>query len=204
MSGTCEKLMQHIQAQKGAGAGRCQRLQTVVGIVVGIYALLWISNSLLELQGATMVVASMGATAVLLFTLPDGPFSKSWPVFGGHMVSAFVGVSSAKFVPDPLLAAALAVGFAMVAMTFMRCVHPPGGATAMVAVLGGDSIQQLGYGFVFQPVMVNALIVLAVATLINYIFRYKHYFTQGKGFSALKLDRSKAPASKGGDGTQDH
>lgn len=204
MSGTCEKLMRYVQAQKGSGAGRRERWQTIVGMVVGIYALLWVSNTLLELEGAAMVVASMGATAVLLFMLPDGPFSKSWPVFGGHIVSALVGVSCAKLIPDPSLAAALAVGLAMIAMTTMRCIHPPGGATAMVAVLGGDSIQQLGYGFVFQPVMVNVLIVLAVAMLINYIFQYKHALMPGKGVCVSKLIRRNVTASKGGNGTQDH
>jgi len=120
------------------------------------------------------------------------------------MVSALVGVSCAKYIPDPSLAAALAVGFAMVAMTTMRCIHPPGGATAMVAVLGGDPIQQLGYGFVFQPVMVNVLIVLAVATLINYIFRCKSYFAEGVRRGPLKVIRCSASDSQKCDRTVDH
>jgi CBS-domain-containing membrane protein len=117
----------------------------------------------------------MGASAVLLFAVPHGQLSQPWPVFGGHLVSALIGVASAKLVAPPLLAAAVAVALAISAMYYLRCIHPPGGATALTAVAGGETVHALGFHYVLTPVLLNVLIILAVALLFNFPFSWRRY-----------------------------
>jgi CBS-domain-containing membrane protein len=146
------------------------------GGLVGILAVLWVSHFWLGSHGGVLAIASMGASAVLLFAAPHGAFSQPWPVFGGHLVSALVGVSCARWlVGEPMLAASLAVGLAIAAMYSLRCLHPPGGATALYAVLGGESVHALGYGYLFSPVLLNVVVLLAVAVAFNYPFAWRRY-----------------------------
>ncbi len=146
-----------------------------VAAVIGIYAVhaltAWVAGPL----AAVFMVASMGAAAVLLFAVPHGALSQPWPVFGGQAVSAIVGVTAAQWIADPSLAAGVAVGGAIIAMQWLRCVHPPGGATALVAVIGGSAVHDLGYGFVVVPVLANTLIIFLVAVAANYPFRWRRY-----------------------------
>ncbi len=152
-----------------------ERLLASIGGGLGILAILWITQEVLDQQGAAMLAASMGATAVLLFAIPHSPFSQPWPVFGGHMLGALVGVSCAHFLSDPLLAAPLAMVITVTLMYSLRCQHPPGAATAMIAVLGGESVHGLGYGFLLTPVLENILILLLVAVLFNLPFPWRRY-----------------------------
>lgn len=130
-----------------------------------------------ELSGlaATGIIASIGATCVLVFAVPHGPLSQPWPVLGGHIVSAFVGVSCALWLSPIWLAASLAVGLSILAMFYLRCLHPPGGATALIAVVGGDAVHQLGYQFLLMPVLLNVLVVLAVAVGLNWVLHTRRY-----------------------------
>jgi len=156
-------------------ASHAEKWISAAGGFIGILAVLWISREVLDLQGAAMVVGSMGASAVLLFAVPHGPLSQPWPVFGGHIISALIGVTCAQHIADPLLAAALGVGLAIAAMYYLHCIHPPGGATALVAVLGGYTVHQLGYGFVLSPVLENVVTILVMAVLVNLPFRHRRY-----------------------------
>jgi CBS domain-containing membrane protein len=99
----------------------------------------------IDLEGAALIVASMGASAVLLFAVPHAPLSQPWPLIGGHVVSALVGVICAKVILNAPLAAALAVSLAIGSMHYFRCIHPPGGVTALTAVIGGASVDSLDY-----------------------------------------------------------
>jgi CBS-domain-containing membrane protein len=146
-----------------------------VGGFGGILMLLYVSHAVLENQGALMVVASMGASAVLLFAVPHGALSQPWAVFGGHLISAFIGVSCYLLLGDTMLAAAAAVGLSIGAMYYLHCIHPPGGATALVAVLGGESVTGLGYSFLVTPVLENVLLLLLMAVLLNLPFRHRRY-----------------------------
>jgi CBS-domain-containing membrane protein len=94
---------------------------------------------------------------------------------GGHVLSAIIGVTMYQLVPDMVTAAALAVGISIAVMYYARCIHPPGGATALVAVVGGDEIYQLGYQFVVTPVLADAVIILLVAMLVNFPFSWRRY-----------------------------
>jgi CBS-domain-containing membrane protein len=163
-----------------AGVGKdlstnAEKLLATMGGLLGILGVALVSQSQLGLAGSTSIIASMGSSAVLLFAVPHGPLSQPWSVFGGHLISAIVGVTCAKLIADPMLAAAIAVGAAIGAMHYLRCIHPPGGATALGAVLGGDVVHQLGYQFVITPVMLNALTILLVALLFNAPFAWRRY-----------------------------
>ena len=125
--------------------------------------------------GATAIIASMGASAVLLFAVPHGPLSQPWPVVVGHGVSAIIGVACAHFISPAPVAAACAVGLAIGAMQQLKCIHPPGGATALSAVMGGSAIQNLGFKFVLFPVLTNAVAMVLLAVLIRRVFKWRHH-----------------------------
>lgn len=149
---------------------------SAAGGLLGILAVLWVGHFLLGAHGGVLAVASMGASAVLLFAVPHGALAQPWPVFGGHLVSALIGVSCAHWLGGaPMLGASLAVALSIAAMYSLRCLHPPGGATALYAVLGGDAVHALGYGYVFSPVLLNVVVLLAVAVAFNYPFAWRRY-----------------------------
>lgn len=156
-------------------ATHAERLISALGGFLGIFAIFQITRLVLSDQDAVLIVASMGASAVLLFAVPAGKLSQPWSLIGGHLVSATIGVFIAGFVHDPFLAGALAVGLAIGAMHYLGCTHPPGGASALVAVVGGPSVHALGYGYVLAPVLLNALVILVIALLFNNLFDSRRY-----------------------------
>ena len=139
---------------------RREIITSTVGSFVAIYLIYWLSSLVLRGYDLPLMVASMGAAGVLLYAAPRSTMSQPWPLFMGHLISAVVGVSCAKFIPDLALASAVAVSGAI-------SLHPPGGAAALVAVIGGESIQTLGYLYVLVPVGLNVLIMFVAAMLIN-------------------------------------
>jgi CBS-domain-containing membrane protein len=117
----------------------------------------------------------MGSTAAMLFAVPHGALSQPWPLLGGHLVSGLIGIACLLYVPDPLLAASLATGLAIGAMHYLRCIHPPAGATALAAALGNDAVRAMGFGFVVAPLMLNVLIILIAAIAFNALFPWRRY-----------------------------
>ena len=152
-----------------------ERLITSFGGFCGILGVVFISDIVLDAKGAAMIIASMGASAVLLFAVPHSALAQPWNVIGGHLVSALIGISCAQFIPDILLAAAISVGIAIVAMHYLHCIHPPGGATALSAVIGGPAVYSMGYAYALQPVLINAMVIVTIAVLFNALFDYYRY-----------------------------
>jgi CBS domain-containing membrane protein len=152
-----------------------EKLVATIGGGLALLALVGITGLMLPDGGGSAVVASMGASAVLLFAVPHGALSQPWPVVGGHLISAFVGVLCARSFEHPALASGCAVGFSIGAMHHFRCIHPPGGATALTAVLGGSAIRDLGFHYMLMPVMVNALAMVLLAAAINFFFPWRRY-----------------------------
>jgi CBS-domain-containing membrane protein len=136
------------------------------------------------------IVLSMGATTCLLFAVPLGKLSQPWPVVGGQVLSALVGITCYKLIPDTTLAAGCAVGFAVLGMQLLGCLHPPGGSTALIAVLAGPSVIDLGYSFAFWPVGLNALAVVLLAFAFNFWFPWRRYPAR---FHHLKSSATAAP-----------
>ena len=151
-----------------AGANFTDRAIACVGALLGIAATAAVSAAL-GLSGAALpiLVAPMGASAVLLFAVPASPLAQPWPVIGGNVVSALVGVAVAALVPDWRLAAGLAVALAILAMSLLRCLHPPGGAAALLPILGGPAVAEAGFGFALVPVGVNALLLVLLGILFH-------------------------------------
>lgn len=162
----------------GLGANRTSHREKIIsglGGFTSIFLILVVSRQLVGEADATLIVASMGASAVLLFAVPHGPLSQPWSLVGSHLVSAVVGVSCYLFIDNLFIAAAAAVGLAISAMYYLRCIHPPGGATALTAVVASSSVHQLGYMFVLTPVLVNVMVILSVAILFNFLFSWRRY-----------------------------
>ncbi|MGE0081579.1 MAG: HPP family protein [Thiohalomonadaceae bacterium] len=169
-----ERLLGWLGAERIA-VSHGERIISAVGGFVALMGVLAISRGMLDAQGAVAMVASMGATAVLIFAVPHGTLSQPWSVLGGHGVSALIGVACAMGIDDALVAAPLAAGLAIAAMHYLRCMHPPGGATALTAVLGGEAVQSLGFQFVLTPVLLNAVVLLAYGVAFNAPFPWRRY-----------------------------
>ena len=122
-----------------------------------------------------LLVASMGAALVIIYLAPGNLMAQPWPLVAGHLVSAAVGVTCLKLIPDKILAAACAVTFAMLAMHYLRCLHPPGGAAALIPIVGGSQFSDLGYTYVIAPVGINALIVLVFAIFFMRVWGKANY-----------------------------
>ena len=152
-----------------------EKLISGVAGLVAIVLVMAVSSVALGPELLPWVVASMGASAVLLFAVPHGPLSQPWNLLGGHLISAAIGVSVAQLVPETIAAASLAVGLSISVMYLTRCLHPPGGATALFAVVGGDSVHALGYGYLLSPVLLNVVVMLAWALLINNLLGNRRY-----------------------------
>lgn len=156
-------------------AGHAEKWLSAGGGFIGIFFVYALSDQFIGAQSAGWMVASMGASAVLLFAVPHGPLSRPWALVGGHLVSALAGVTVARLIGDPATAAALAVASAIGLMYYLRCIHPPGGATALTAVVGGSGVEALGYQYVFTPVLLNLGVLLVIAIAVNYPFAWRRY-----------------------------
>jgi CBS domain-containing membrane protein len=142
---------------------------SAIGGFLGILGAGWINQSMgLEPADRAWMIGSFGATAILLYGAPQAPFSQPRNLLGGHLLSALIGVSVVQLLPFSVdLLAAISVAAALVLMHLTNTLHPPGGASALIAVVGGDSIHELGYGYVLHPVLSGVLVMLVVALLIN-------------------------------------
>lgn len=113
------------------------------------------------------MVAPLGASAVLVLALPASPLAQPWPVFGGCMVSALAGLIAGYLVPEPLLACPLAIALAIAGMSLARCLHPPGGACALVGALGSPVVTSDGWIALLVPLALNLGALLAMGWLYN-------------------------------------
>ncbi|WP_449401705.1 HPP family protein [Flammeovirga agarivorans] len=146
-------------------------------IGISILALL---NSYFD-QQSVLLTGAFGATAVLLFAASDSPLVKRKNMYLGHLSSAFIGVSSYSlfYSISPQIAVALAVGVSIGVMVFFDIVHPPGGATAYIAVYGGQKIHALGYGYLFFPVLIGVIILDIIKTIQP---NKKHYECKSENY----------------------
>ncbi|HJV88533.1 MAG TPA: HPP family protein [Noviherbaspirillum sp.] len=151
-----------------------ERLRACCGAMLAVILTGATSRLLLGPGATTALVAPMGASAVLLFALPASPLAQPWSIIGGNIISAAVGVACAHAINDPLIAAALALPLAIAAMFALRCLHPPGGAMALTAVLGGPAVHAAGFAFVLSPVGLNSLLMTLVALIFNNATRHRY------------------------------
>jgi CBS domain-containing membrane protein len=160
-----------------AGATLRERLIACLGALVGI-GLTGLICGYLFGQGPhlPLIVAPMGASAVLLFAVPASPLAQPWSIIGGNTISAMMGMIAAHFIQDPIIAIGVGVSLAIGAMSFTRCLHPPGGAAALTAVLGGPVVAGWGFLFPLVPVALNSCILVGLGLIFHKISRrnYPH------------------------------
>jgi CBS domain-containing membrane protein len=154
-----------------------ERLRVSTGALTGICLTGFVSSLALgSTASVPLIVAPMGASAVLLFAAPASPLAQPWSIIGGNMVAALIGVTCAMLIPNVLIAAGIAIALAIAAMLVLNCLHPPSGAVALTAVLGGPAIHDAGYWFALSPIALNSVILLSVALFFNNVTgrRYPH------------------------------
>ena len=173
--------MQFFEKMRGAGKSpprvrSAEVIASFLGSLAGMALLSWLHKAVADPAGQVLLIGSFAASAVLLFAAPKSPLAQPRNLIGGHVLSAFIGVSAGLALPGvPWLAGALAVATAIAAMHLTKSLHPPGAATAFIAVTGGPKITALGYAYVLCPALSGALILLGVALLTNALTPARRY-----------------------------
>lgn len=147
-----------------------------IGAFLGIIPVAFLNYNLFAGDDLVYIIGSFGASAVLIYGAVRSPLAQPRNLVGGHIVSAVIGVISYKlFYPFPWFASAFAVATAISVMHATKTLHPPGGATALIAVIGSEKIHELGFLYVFIPVGIGVMIMLAVALIINNMAKSRKY-----------------------------
>ena len=147
-----------------------------LGSFVGIGFISYANYQIFEKIDLLMIVGSFGASAVLIYGAIKSPLAQPRNLLGGHVLSALVGVACQQLFGSTVwLAAALAVSTAIAVMHATKTLHPPGGATALIAVIGGQKIHELGFTYALFPVGGGALILLVIALVVNNIPKHRRY-----------------------------
>lgn len=153
-----------------------EMLRSGLAALLGIGLLGWLDSHWLTGTALTLLIGSFGASAVLVYGTPSSPFAQPRNLLLGQVGSAVVGVALVRYVPAPdWLLAALAVALAILLMQLLRAIHPPGGATALIAVIGGPAVHDLGWIYVLIPVAMGSVLLLMVALLANNILQRRPY-----------------------------
>lgn len=152
-----------------------------IGSFFGIGIIAYLQSQKLPISDVVYLIGSFGASSVLIYGVIESPLAQPRNLIGGHVVSAIIGVTVQQFVPDIIwLTAPIAVSLSIVFMQITKTLHPPGGATALIAVTGSDAIKNLGYWYVISPVLIGTLILLFVAIIFNNITSKRKYPTYKK------------------------
>ena len=169
-------------------------LRSVLAAFFAILLVGYVSSLFTSGIALPFMVASMGASAILVFAVPHGPMSQPWALIGGNLFPALIAVTSSQYVSGIILASAISLGLSLLAMLIFRCVHPPGGAVALLPLLGNEKVQEFGYHFVLEPIGLNLLILLILGLLINNLLPGRHY--PARAVSAHKdIHKHEDPAS---------
>jgi CBS domain-containing membrane protein len=141
-----------------------ERFRSVFGIFLGLLLVLTISKYLGDLSGVNeWLMASLGASALLVFVLPQSPMAQPWAVIAGNTLSALVGISVIHFVDDPLMAMSLVASLSIFGMFILRCLHPPAAAIALIVVLGNV----MHYRYAFFPIMIDSVVLVLVGAVYS-------------------------------------
>ncbi len=151
------------------------------GAFFGIGLIAFIQSFYLSDVENVFLIGSFGASCVLIYGAVQSPLAQPRNLIGGHVISAFVGVTVYNLMPNIIwLAAPLAVSFSIILMQWTKTLHPPGGATALIAIIGTEKIKSLSYMYVFSPVLTGTLILFLVALVANNINKNRVYPANGK------------------------
>ncbi|MES2567206.1 MAG: HPP family protein [Bacteroidota bacterium] len=149
---------------------------TFLGAFFGMAIIGFINSKYFILNDNLFLIGSFGATSVLIYGAINSPLAQPRNLIGGHLVSAFVGVTIFKLIPNELwLSSALSVSLSIVLMQITKTLHPPGGATALIANIGSEKIKALGYMYVLSPVLTGVLILFVIALIFNNLTSNRKY-----------------------------
>lgn len=165
-----------------------EKIRSAVISGIAIFLLGFAIQFLPEFNFPLAMISSIAASTVLLFVVPHSPMAQPWPVFGGHAFSALAGWLCGQSIQDPVLAAACAVGLAIILMHSFHCLHPPGAATALMLILFNTHFNSLGWAWVTGAVLANTGIALLLALLINNLLPGRHYPMRHTPEPILKTD----------------
>jgi len=147
-----------------------------IGAFLGIASVAFVNYNIFKGTDLVMIIGSFGASAVLIYAAIRSPLAQPRNLIGGHVISAIIGVTAYNLLHNFMwLAAAVAVATAIAAMHATKTLHPPGGATALIAVIGSQKIHNLGYLYAIIPAGFGAVIMLIIALLINNIPKSRKY-----------------------------
>lgn len=147
-----------------------------LGAFLGVGMVGLINNLMVGAEDNILMITSFGASSVLLYGAPKSPLAQPRNLVGGHLLAAFIGVAIYKaFFFELWFASALTVATAVAVMHLTRTLHPPAGATALFAVIGGPSIHQMGFFYPIFPVAIGVVILLAVALVFNNLSKNRRY-----------------------------
>jgi CBS-domain-containing membrane protein len=152
-----------------------EHLWTFVGSFIGIGLIGYLQSRSFSDLDNLFLIGSFGASSVLIYGVIQSPLAQPRNLIGGHLICAFVGVTVRYLVPEIWFAAALAVSSSIVLMQITRTLHPPGGATALIAIIGSEKIKSLGYMYLISPVLSGVAILLIVALFFNNITSHRRY-----------------------------
>ncbi len=153
-----------------------EHVLTFLGAFAGIGLVGFLHSDHVTVYDNLFLIGSFGASSVLIYGIINSPLAQPRNLIGGHLVCALVGVTIHKLVPGELwLASALAVSLSIVCMQITKTLHPPGGATALIANIGSEKIKSLGYFYVISPVLSGVLILFVVALIFNNISKSRRY-----------------------------
>lgn len=168
-----------------------EKFWSFVGSFLGIGLIALIQSIYFPHQDNFFLIGSFGASSVLIYGVIQSPLAQPRNLIGGHLVSAITGVTIAQILPHSLwLSAPLAVSLSIVGMQHTKTLHPPGGATALIAVSGSEKIKALGYLYVLFPVLSGVSILLIVALLVNNLTSNRKY-PNNRAFSRIFFWKSK-------------
>ncbi len=154
---------------------------TFIGSFFGIGLIAFTQSLSLDKMSNIFLIGSFGASSVLIYGAIQSPLAQPRNLVGGHIISAFIGVCIYKLIPDPIwISAPLAVSLSIIAMQITKTLHPPGGATALIAVIGMPKIKALGFMYVLSPVLSGVLILLLVALIANNLTKNRSYPTNSR------------------------
>ncbi len=172
------KILQKMRGngQSPPGVGLVEVLWSWIGSFLGIAAVSLVHYKILNQTDLMMIIGSFGASAVLIYGAIRSPLAQPRNLIGGHILSAIVGVTAFQlFSHQPWFAASLAVSTSIALMHLTKTLHPPGGATALIAVIGSDSVHSLGYLYVLIPTALGACVMLLIALIVNNIPKNRRY-----------------------------
>ena len=161
-----------------------------LGSFVGLGIISLLQFRIFSTSDNVFLIGSFGATCVLVYGVIESPLAQPRNLIGGHVISAIIGVSIYKLFPDLIwVAAPLAVSLSIVLMQITKTLHPPGGATALIAIAGSDKIKELGYWYVISPVLSGAIILLITALIFNNMPSKRYYPSKGNFLSKKELKK---------------